>query len=156
MHRRIDGDDRRTFGGAIAFQNAQAEFLHPDFPRLLLDALGARHDEADVEEVVRMGVPRIAHQERVGAEQHRGIGVVAKLGHHLVVERRRIEEGADTRQNGQQRAGGKPERMEHGQSVEDDVGGREGDAGCCLKTVGVKVAVRQHHALRHALGTGGE
>ena len=56
VHRRVDGEDGRAFGGAIAFENAQAEFLHPEFARLRLDALGAGHDEAHVEEIIRMGV----------------------------------------------------------------------------------------------------
>ena len=93
-----------------------AEFLHPDVARFGLHALGAGHDEAHIVEIVRVGVPGIAHEERVGAEQDRGIGVVAKLGDDLVVERRGIEEGAHARQDGQHGAAGEAEGMEHRQA----------------------------------------
>ena len=152
MHRRVDGDDGRAFRGAIAFEDAQAELLHPGLARFGLHALGTRHHQAHVEEVVGVGIARIAHQEGVGAEQHRGIGFVAELRHHLVVKRRGIEEGPHTGQHGQQRAAGEAEGMEHRQRVEHDVGCREGDARRRLVAVGVEVPVRQHHALGQAFG----
>ena len=97
MHRRIDGKHRRAFGDAIAFENAQAELLHPGLAGFRLHPLGAGHDEAHGVEIVRMGVARIAREECVGAEEDRRIGVIGHLGDDLVVERRGIEEGPHAR-----------------------------------------------------------
>ena len=152
----MSGQYRRAFGGAIAFENALAEFLHPDLAGFRLDAFGAGDDEADIVEIVRMGVARIAHQEGVGAEKDRGVGIVAKLGDHLVVERRGIEEGAHTREHGQHGAGGESEGMEHRQGIEDDVMGGEVDARESLEAVCLDVAMREDDALGHAFGARGE
>ena len=156
VHRRVEGNGWRTFGGAIALENAQAEFLHPDIARLGLDALGARHHEAHVEEIIRVGILRVAHEERIGAEQHRGIGVITEFRHHLVMQRRRILKAADAAEHRQQGASQQPESVEDRQRVEDDVLCRESDTRGGLIAVGMEVAVRQHDALRHAFRTGGE
>ena len=56
VHRGVDGKDGRTFGGAIAFEDAEAEFLHPDLAGFGLDALGTGDDQAHAVEVIGVGV----------------------------------------------------------------------------------------------------
>src|SRR6185436_16959874 len=41
VHRRVDGKRRRRLGGAVAFEDPDAELLEPHPPRLGLHALGA-------------------------------------------------------------------------------------------------------------------
>ena len=71
MHRRVDRDDRRAFGDAIAFEDALAEPLGPDSAGLLAHRLGAGEDIAQRIEIIRVGAARIAGEKGVGAEQDR-------------------------------------------------------------------------------------
>ena len=121
MHRCVDGNHRRAFGRAIAFEDAQAEFLHPRLARFRLHPLRPRHHEAHVEEVIRMGIPRIAHEEGIRAEHYRRVGFVTELRNNLVVEGRGVKECPDTRKHRQQHATRQSEGMEHGKGVEHHI-----------------------------------
>ena len=121
VHRRVDGKRRRRLGGAVALENADAELLEPDAARLGLDALGAGEHVAHRIEVVVVGHARVAGQERVGAEQDRGVDAVGQLRHRPVVQRRRIEERAHAAEQRQQQPAGQAEAVEHRQRVEHHV-----------------------------------
>ena len=137
-------------GRAVALENADAELLEPDAPRLGLHALGAGKHVAHRIEVVVVGDARVAGEERVGAEEDRGVDAVGELRHRPVVQRRRIQKRADAGEQRQQQAAGQPEAVEHGQRVEDDVLRADVDDRRQLMTVREQVAVAQHDALRRA------
>ena len=118
---------------------------------LVLHGLGAGDDEADGAEVIGVGGARIAAQEGVGAEQDGGAGVVEQLRHDAVVQRRGIEVDRHAAEQRHHQAAGQAEGMEHGQHVEHHVLAVGGEAREALRGVGEDVAVRQHHALGHAL-----
>src|SRR4029077_13476379 len=75
-HRRIERHYRRTFGDAVAFENAQAEFFQIDLARRLFHRLRAGEHVAQRAEIVRVGDPRITVEERTGAEERGGAGPV--------------------------------------------------------------------------------
>ncbi len=118
MHRRVDGKNRRAFGGAIAFENAQPEFFHPEFAGFRLHPLGPGHDQAHVEEIIGIGVAGIAHEKRIGAKQHGGVGVVGKLGDRscsaAARDRGRCARPAST---GSRVPRGQAKGVEHGQAL---------------------------------------
>ena len=100
--------------------------------------------------------PRIARQERVGAEHDGGIHPIDQLRHRAVVQGRGIEKDAHAEDQRQYHADGEPERMEHRQHVEHFVLAAEIDAGGALRGVRQHVAVGEHDALGHAFRAGRE
>ncbi len=155
-HRRVDGEHRRRLGDAVAFEDAQAELLHVDPPRRLLDRLGAGEDVAQRAEVVGVRRARVAGEEGVGAEQDRGVRAVDQLRHDPVVQRRGIEIDAHAGDERQHEADRQAEGVEHRQHVEHLVAAAEIDARRGLRGVRQHVAVGEHDALRRAFRARGE
>ena len=151
MHRRVDRHDRRGFGRAVAFEDADAELLEPHAARLRLDALGAGEHVAHRVEVVVVRDPRVAGQERVGAEQDRRVDAVDEL--RAPSDSAAATDTGTSRTPGEQRqqqAARQPEAVKHRQRVEDDVLRIEVDDRRKLMAVGQQVAMAQHDALRRA------
>src|SRR3954453_15842014 len=146
-HRSVESDDRSRLGRAVALQNADAKEVIPQAARFVRHLLRARADQAHRVEVVRVRHARIAPQEGVGAEEHSGVGAVDELGHDPIVQRRGVQEGFDTGQNGQKRPDRQAEGVKHRQRVEDLVLSVESDAGPDLMPVCLDVPMRKHHAL---------
>ena len=85
-HGGIDRQHGGRFGGAVAFEDADAEFFKPQLAHRLRQLLGAGDHIAHAEEVVRVGVFGIVAEEGAGAKEYRAVAVVDHLGDHLVVQ----------------------------------------------------------------------
>ncbi len=155
-HRRIERDHRRRLGDAVAFENADAEFLHIDAARRFPHRLGAGENVAQRAEIVVVGRARIAREERVGAEQDGGVGAVDHLRHDPVMQRRRIHEDPHAMHQRQNEPDRQPERVEHREHVEHRVAPPEIDARLGLRGIGEDVAMRQHDTFGNAFRARGE
>jgi hypothetical protein len=147
MHRRVHRDDRRAFGGAIAFHDAQAEFLGIGRTRFGAHLFRAGKDVAQRVEIIGMRHAGVARQERVRAEHDRGIAIIGQRRDDAVMQRTGIHHRANAieqRQHVPREAKG----MEHRQRVQHHVRRVEIDARRELQ-VGQQVAVAEHHALGH-------
>jgi DegV family protein with EDD domain len=96
------------FRGAVPLEDLDAEFVRPHSARLVLEFLGAGEYVTNTVEVVWMSKPRIACEERIGAEHDRRIHVIGHLGHDPIVQRRGIEKRPHAGQKRQQSAGSEP------------------------------------------------
>ncbi len=90
-HRHVNRDHRRALGHAIAFENAQAEFILPQLFGALLQLLRPGDHVAQAVEIVRIGETGIVGEEGRSAEQHRTVAIVDQLRHHAIVQRAGIE-----------------------------------------------------------------
>ena len=104
-------------GDAVAFEDAQAEFLQIDPARRLLDRLGAGNDVAQRAEVVRIGHARIAVEERIGAEQRGRADAVNQFRHGAIMQRRRIKIGRDAGHERQHQPPVKPNEWKIGSTL---------------------------------------
>ena len=155
-HGRIHRQHRRAFGGAVTFQNADAEFVHPGGAHAVVELLRPGHDVTQLVEIVRVGKARIVAEESAGAEQHRAAAVVNDLGDDAVMQWRRVEEHFRASHQRHDAAAGKAEGMKQRQRNHEFVGRREVDHRADLRDVGQDAAMRVHHAFGFAFGTGGE
>src|SRR5690606_27990066 len=74
-HGSVRGQRRRTFRRAVAFENAHAEAIRPELADVVLELLRAREDVAHGKEVIWMRAAGVAGEERVRAENDRGVGL---------------------------------------------------------------------------------
>ncbi len=148
----IDCQHGRGLRHAVAFENAHAELFQVDLAGRFAHRLGTGENVAQRAEVIGMRHTRIAVEERVGAEHDRRVHAVNELGDGAIVKRRRIEIDTHPGDQRQHQPDGEPERVEHGQHVEQLVLRTEVDARGSLRGIGQHVAMGEHDALRHALG----
>ncbi len=94
--RGVHGQCGRGLGGAVAFEDANAEPFVPDFLRGGLEFLGSGEDVAQRVEIVVVGFAGVAVKKRIGCKKDRGVGAVDKFRDHSVVERSGVEHGAHT------------------------------------------------------------
>ena len=144
--RRIQRQYRRAFGRAIAFHDAQAEFLEPQSGHLGIELLRAGDDVAHAVEIIRMRLARVAREKGAGAEEVGAVPQVRNFRNHAVSERRRVDVNTHAMQQRQQRAGGKAVGMEYGQRIEEFVGRREIDDGAHLRDIGKQRIVAERDA----------
>ena len=155
-HRGIDRQHRGGFGGAVAFENAQAELFEPQAAHVVGKFLRPGNDIAQAVEIIGMGEFSVVGEEGRCAKEHGAAAVVGEFRNHPVMQRRGVKEEAGAGQDGQQGAGGETERMEDGQGVEHLVVYREIDHRTNLRDVGENGTMRQHDPLGLAFRAGGE
>ena len=156
LHSGIDAEARATFGGAVAFKDADAVFLRPCLEGGHLGFLGAGKEVAQGVKVVGMRFAGVAVEEGVGAEHDGALAVVENFGDYSVVEGRGVEESVDAAHQREECADGEAKAVKHGQGVEEAVVVGNVNGGQHLLDVGHEVGVREFNAFGNAFGAAGK
>ena len=118
--------------------------------RGLLNLFGAGHQVLYRVEVVGGGLAGVAIEEGVGAHHDRAVAVIHHAGDDSVVQGRRIQEGVETSNQWQQRAGCQAEAVKEGERIEEPLVIGDIQERVHLTNVGQKIGVGEHHTLGNA------
>ena len=135
-HRHIDGDHRRAFGDAVAFENADAEFFDPQAAHGLVELFRPGHHVAQAAKIVGMRVFAIVAEEGRGAKEHRAIPVVDDFRDDPVMQRAGVKKDLATGNQRQQHATGQPEGVEQRQRHHEFIQRRKVGNGANLGDIG--------------------
>ena len=152
----VDAEAGRAFGGAVAFEEADAEFLRPGVRGGFLQFFGGGEQIAHGAEVVGIGLAAVAVEKSVGAEEDGAVAVIEGDGDDAIMERGRIEEDINAADQRQERADGEAEGVKEREAIEEAIQVREVGDSQHLANVGEEIDVRQFDALGHAFGTAGK
>ena len=141
---------RRTFGCAVSLQHTDTQPLHPDIAGIGLDRFRSAEHKTDIVKIERMCDSAVAAEKGIGTEHNRRADFINDLGHHAVMQGRRIQKQLGSFKQRKQRAHHQTETVEHRQSVKHRVGHVDGFDRRHLLDVGNNVGMAQNHRLRHS------
>ena len=115
---RVDGNDRRALGAAVAFERADAEAVLEREREALRQFFGADDHELQAAEIFRRAAAHVDLQERRRRQQERDAVLADELADGFGVERVGMIDDADAEHRGQPERDGEAEGMEEGQDAE--------------------------------------